>query len=223
MSVPVKKAPVICQPLHLLIVAPDEIRNLIQEEYSGWMQPRFWFTSFTESLLAIRYVLEAECPLIDLAIIDVNVAWAARADRLLETLRSRFPDCPTIVSRSADMDTGEHFTSGDLFEVVEAPVEIAELVAATAQLSRISKGALSRPRGYAALRIRAMKLLKIQLRKLRDDRSIVEHAIHTLVTRQACAERTSPAADPGTETLRKSPPRLSVYWRGGKTHDTRAR
>jgi hypothetical protein len=120
------------------------------------------------------------------------------------------------------METPEHLPPGHLFEVLDAPLEIAELVAATAQLSRTSKGALSARRGYAAIRIRAMKLLKVQLQQLRADRSTVEHAIHTLVTRQACAERTPPAAGPAKEALRKSP-RLSVYWRSGKAHDNRAR
>jgi len=223
MPPPVKKPPVLCQPLHLLIVAPDEVRTLIQDEYSGWAQPRFWFTSFTDSCLARRYVLEAECPAIDLAIVELNGAGRAGFDRLLETLRSRFPDCPTIVSRSARMEPPQHFTPGDLFEVVEAPVEMAELVAATAQLSRTSKGALSGPRGYAALRLRAMKLLKDQLLKLRADRSSVEHAIRSLLTRQACGERTPLDADPARDGSRRSPPRLSVYWRGGNAHDSHGR
>jgi hypothetical protein len=223
MPPPVKKPPVLRQPLHLLIVAPDEVRTLIQDEYSGWALPRFWFTSFTESRLAMRYVSEAECPVIDLAIVELN--WAGRTgfDRLLETLRSRFPDCATIVSRSTSMEPPQHFTRGDLCEVVEAPVEMAELVAATAQLSRSSKGALSGPRGYAALRLRALKLLKDQLLKLREDRSSVEHAIHSLLTRQACGERTPLNADAARDGSRKSPPRLSVYWRGANAHDSRAR
>jgi len=167
---PVKMPPALCQPLHLLIVASDEVRTLIQNEYSGWAQPRFWFTSFTDSRLAMRHVLKAECPVIDLAIVELNLAGRAGVDGLLETLRSRFPDCPTIVS-------------------VEAPVEMAELVGATAELSRTGKGALSRPQSYAALRIRAMLLLKDQLLKLRAERSSVEHAIQILLTRQASGEK----------------------------------
>jgi hypothetical protein len=162
--------PALCQPLHLLIVASDEVRTLIQDEYSGWAQPRFWFTSFTDARLATRYVSEAECPIIDLAIVELNLAGRASVDRLLETLRSRFPDCPTIVS-------------------VEAPVEMAELVAVTAELSRTGNGALSRPHSYAALRMRAMLLLKDRLLKLRAERSSVEHAIQILLTRQASGER----------------------------------
>lgn len=223
MPVPVKKPPVLRQPLHLLIVAPDEVRTLIQNEYSGWAHPRFWFTSFTDSLLAMRYVTEAECPAIDLAIVELNSAGRAGVRRLLETLRSRFPDCPAIVSRAADIETPGDFTPGNLFEVVEAPLELAELVAATAQLSRTSKGALSGPRGHAALRLRALKLLKDQLLKLRADRSSVEHAIHSLLTRQACGERTPLNADPASDGSRKSLPRLSVYWRGANAHDSRAR
>ena len=170
MPPPVKKTPVLRQPLHLLIVAPDEVRTLIQDEYSGWAQPRFWFTSFTDSRLATRYVSEAECPVIDLVIVELNWAGRVGVDRLLETLRSRFPDCPTIGS-------------------VGAPVEMAELVGATAELSRTGKGALSRPHSYAALRMRAMLLLKDQLLKLRAERSSVEHAIQILLTRQAFGER----------------------------------
>ena len=157
------------QPLHLVIIASDDVRTLIQDEFSGWVRPRFWFTSFTDSRLAMRYVKEAECPVIDLAIVELNLAGRAGVDRLLETLRSRFPDCPTIVS-------------------VEAPVEMAELVAVTTELSRTGKGALSQPHVYAALRMRAMQLLKDALLRLRTERSSVEHAIHTLVTRQAFGE-----------------------------------
>jgi hypothetical protein len=223
MPVQVKKPTALCQPLHLLIVAAGEVQTLIQDEYRGWARPRFWFTSFTDSRLAMRYVLEAECTAIDLAIVELNLAKRAGVDRLLETLRSRFPDCPTIVSRSADMETREHFTPGNLFEIVEAPLEMAELVAATAQLSRTSKGALSAPRGYAALRIRAIKLMKNHLLKLRADRSSVEHAINALTTQQACGERTPLDAGQGRDSSRKSPPRLSVYWRGAKARDSRAR
>ena len=215
MPVPVKKSPVSFPPLHLLIVAPDKVRTLIQDEYSGWAQPRFWFTSFTDSRMAMRYV-SRECPAVDLAIVELNLAGRAGIDRLLKILHTRFPDCPTIVSRSADMETREHLTPCHLLEVVEAPLDMAELVAVTAQLSGTSKGALSRPRGYAALRIRAMRLLKDQLLKLRADRASVEHAIHALVTRQSCGERTPLSDAPGKDSLRKPPARLSVYWRGAR-------
>lgn len=189
MSAPVRNPYSTCEPLHLFSVTSDALLTLIQEEYGAWEQPCFQFSCFTDLAKGMDILLVGRCPVIDLAIIELPSTARSGVECFLGALRRRFPECPAIVSYPEDAPNPERLLFRGLVEIVEAPADIPELVAATCELARAGRGSLSTPRNRVAIRARAIALLQDQLLRLRGERSRVTEAINAIARRPPGIER----------------------------------
>lgn len=172
--------------LHVLIAAPEVISSCIKKEYATWTLPRLFLTCVSDPDLAIPFLSGEKRPAVDLLIVGQEAGSCEEPWHFLKLVERRGSSPAIVIHRSrASMPLDlKHALDVDL---IEQPFEVAEVVAATAELLCFGAHRTISETDAFAVRERARNVLAERLATLRTQRARIRESIDAIERLPAAA------------------------------------